>query len=82
MAALSFRALFLAALLALLVPYCSAFRYSKSEYGSVEMSEEQDIYSAEAGVMVEDDKSEAGEVGPGLTAISQDQLMIWTTGPR
>ncbi|PLB36399.1 uncharacterized protein BDW47DRAFT_51873 [Aspergillus candidus] len=61
MAALTFRALFLAALLALLVPYCSAFRYSKSEYGTVEGSEEQDIYSAEAGLMVEDDNSEAGE---------------------
>lgn len=64
MAALTFRALFLAALLAFLVPYCSAFRYSKTKYGPVEMSDEQDIYSAEAGVMVEHDKKEDGEVGP------------------
>lgn len=62
-AALTFRMLAWAALWAILVPYCSAFRYSKADDGVVHPSAEQDIYSAEAEVMIENDKSEEGEVG-------------------
>ncbi|OJJ89319.1 uncharacterized protein ASPGLDRAFT_62845 [Aspergillus glaucus CBS 516.65] len=60
-ATLTFRALVWAALLAFLVPYCSAFRYSQSRYGDVSASDEQDIYSAEAEAMIKHDKSEEGE---------------------
>ena len=72
---LTFRALVWAALLAVLVPYCSAFRYSQSRYGDVHMSDEQDIYSAEAEAMIKNDESEEGEVGQDpLAAMSQYQL--------
>lgn len=60
---LSLRALVWTTLLTLLVPYCSAFRYSKSKDGSVHVSAEQDIYSAEAAKMIKGDDSEEGEVG-------------------
>lgn len=80
---LAFRVLVWAALLAVLMPYCSAFRYNQSRYGEVHVSNEQDIYAAEAEAMTKHDKSEEGEVGPDpLAATSQDQLTGWTTGPR
>ncbi|CAI7629311.1 unnamed protein product [Penicillium pancosmium] len=54
---LKFRALIWAALLSALVPYCFAFQYSKSDDGTVHVSDEQDIYSAEAAAMVDEDDS-------------------------
>jgi len=70
-ATLTFRALVLAALLAVLVPYCSAFRYNQSRHGDVHVSDEQDIYAAEAEAMMKHDESEEGEVGQDpLTATS------------
>lgn len=82
-ATLTFRALVWVALLAVLVPYCSAFRYNQSRYGDVHASNEQDIYSAESEAMIKHDKSEEGEVGQDpLAATSQYQLTSWTTGPR
>ena len=56
------RVLLWAAFLAVLVPYCSAFRYNQSRHGDVDPSEKQDIYSAEAEAMIAGDKKEAGEV--------------------
>lgn len=63
-----FRALIWAALLSALVPYCFAFQYSKSDDGPVDVSDEQDIYSAEAAAMVEGDDS-------GQNAVSPNQLV-------
>lgn len=60
---LTSRALIWAALLAVLLPYCLAFQYSKSEDGAVEVSKTQDIFSAEADAMLDDDDDEEGEVG-------------------
>lgn len=61
---LKFRAMIWAALLSALVPYCFAFQYSKSADGTVHVSDEQDIYSAEAAAMVEEDDSGQNAVGP------------------
>lgn len=58
----TFRALLWAAFLAVLVPYCSGFRYNQSRHGDVDPSDEQDIYSAEAEAMIKHDKHEEGEV--------------------
>ncbi|KAJ5139201.1 uncharacterized protein N7515_004049 [Penicillium bovifimosum] len=60
-ATLATRALLWAAVLAVLIPYCLAFRYSKSEYGVRNATDKQDIYSAEADAMIQHDKSEEGE---------------------
>jgi len=82
-ATLKFRALVWAALLAVLVPYCSAFGYNQTRYGDVHVSDEQDIYAAESEAMIKQNKSEEGEVGQGpLAATSQYQLTSWTTGSR
>ncbi|KAJ5763922.1 hypothetical protein N7533_002603 [Penicillium manginii] len=64
---LTSRALIWVALLSVLAPYCFAFQYSKSDDGAVSVSDEQDIYSAEAAAMVEDDDS-------GQNAVGRDQL--------
>lgn len=78
---LTARVLVWAALLAVLMPFTLAFRYDKSEDGPVHPSDKQDIYSAEAAVMIENDKSEEGEVcQASLTAISAPAN--WKTGPR
>ncbi|KAJ5782391.1 hypothetical protein N7457_004165 [Penicillium paradoxum] len=60
-ATLTLRALVLAALLLVLVPCCSAFRFDKSRHEDVHASDHQDIYSAEADIMIKHDKSEEGE---------------------
>ncbi|CAI7636525.1 unnamed protein product [Penicillium glandicola] len=60
-ATLTSRVLVWAALLAVLMPYCFAFRYNESIYGVVHTSDEQDIYSAEAGAMIKQDETEDGE---------------------
>lgn len=83
MALLTFRVLVWATFLAALVPYCFAFQYNRTRYGDVHVSDEQDIYSAEAAAEINPDKSEEGEVGQDpLVTISQYQLTSWITGPR
>lgn len=80
---LTFRVLVWVALLAVLVPYCSAFQYNQTRDGNAHVSDEQDIYAAKADAKIKHGKSEEGEVGQDpLAATSQYQLTSWTTGPR
>ena len=61
---LTSRALACGALLAVLIPHCSAssLYYNDTRYGVVHASATQDIYSAEYDAMLEHGESEEGEV--------------------
>ncbi|KAJ6021968.1 hypothetical protein N7540_007472 [Penicillium herquei] len=58
---LTTRALVRTAFLAGLLPYCLAFRYDQSRYGSVKVTYEQDLFSAEGAAMLQPGQTEEGE---------------------